>query len=129
MKSFLVTVALLLSVVSSAVAAPNISGIWDSVQDDPNVSDLVFTISQVGNQVVATTFFKFKGEPCVWGGSGTVQGSKFVTSQKYGRRYHDWPKGTDGRLELTISSDGTTLTGNWYNELGQSGAVKYKKVR
>ncbi len=129
MKSLVTAFLLILCTAAVSLAAPNISGIWESAQDDPNVSDLTFTISQVGNQAVATTFFRFKGEPCVWGGTGTVQGNRFVTSQAYGRRYHDWSKGNDGRLELTISADGTTLSGRWYNELGHSGAVTYRKVK
>lgn len=123
MKKLTVAVALffVFSMVSIAMAGGNFSGIWEDKNPDTVNSQYIY--AQFGNKVHVNGYFEFKGVPCVWSGTGTINGNKVEHTVNYSKRYPDagW-KGADGRFVLTLSADGRTLSGTWYNNNGDSGS-------
>jgi hypothetical protein len=114
-----------------AMAQENMSGIWDEdadLQRSEGVSNFEIIYAQFGNQLQATGYFEYRGVSCVWAGTGTVKGSTVEVTVNYSKRYPGqvW-KGADGRFVLTLSADGRTLTGKWYNNNGDSGPKTFVK--
>jgi hypothetical protein len=101
-------------------AGRNISGVWDD--DGANMSKAQVIYSQVGNQISVQGSFIYNGVTCEWNGSGTINGNKVEHTVNYTKRYPDpsWNK-ADGKLVLTLSPDGKSLTGTWYNNTPGSG--------
>lgn len=129
MKRLSIIVVLLVGcIVSIAFAGQNISGIWVAMEDNPEVSNLQVIYSQIGTKVNAVAYFEYKGVPCVWHGNGTVSGNKAKYSVNYSKHYPGW-NGADGKHVMTISTDGKTMTGNWYNQNGDSGRMTYSKKK
>jgi len=108
-------------VASIAMAGDNFSGIWEDKNPDTVNSQYIY--SQFGNKVQVAGYFEYKGVPCVWSGTGTVNGNKVEHTVNYSKRHPDpiW-RGADGKLVLTLSADGKTLSGTWYNNNGDSGS-------
>jgi hypothetical protein len=108
-------------IASIAMAAENFSGIWED--KNPDTVNSVYIYSQFGNKVQASGYFEIKGVPCVWSGTGTVNGNQVEHTVNYSKRYpHPSWNGADGKLVLTLSPDGKTLSGTWYNNNGDSGS-------
>ena len=116
-----------------ARAQENMSGIWDEdtqSQRTSEVSGSVIIYAQFGNELRAIGFFEYKGDTCVWAGTGTVNGKAVEHSVNYSK-WGSLPgyKDADGGLALTLSPDGRTLTGTWHSNNGSSGTKKYVKRR
>jgi len=110
----------ILFVSSIAAAAENFSGLWED--KNPDTVNSYYIYSQFGNKVQAAGYFEFKGVPCVWSGTGTVNGNEVEHTVIYSKKYpHPSWKGADGKLVLTLSPDGKTLMGKWFNNNGDSG--------
>jgi hypothetical protein len=110
----------ILFVATIAMAAENFSGIWEDKNPDTVNSQYIY--SQFGNKVQVAGYFEFQGVPCVWSGTGTVNGNTVEHTINYSKRHpHPAWKGADGKLVLTLSPDGRTLSGTWYNNNGDSG--------
>jgi hypothetical protein len=105
---------------SIVMAGENFSGIWED--QNPGTVNSVYIYSQSGNKVQVTGYFEHRGVPCVWSGTGTVNGNKVEHTVNYSKRHPDpiW-RGADGKLILTLSADGKTLSGTWYNNNKESG--------
>ncbi len=122
MKKLIVVAGILFIFCASSIvmAGENFSGIWEDQNPDTINSQYIY--SQFGNKVQVAGYFEYKGVPCVWSGAGTVKGNEVEHTVKYSKRYpHPTWKGADGRLILTLSPDGRTLKGTWYNNNGDSG--------
>ena len=120
-------VLVILWAASIAMAEENISGVWEDV--DPMAVNAQSVYAQFGNKVHATGYFEFQGvQPCVWLGTGTINGNKVELTVIFSKKPSDpiW-NGADGKYVLTLSPDGRTLSGTWYNKNGASGAKKIVK--
>jgi hypothetical protein len=87
-----------------------------------------FLLAQSGNKTTSVTYFEFNGAPFVYYGFGTVNGNTLEYSYKYSK--NPTPKvTTNGKFVMTISDDGKTLTGKWYDDYGNSGNCTYVKQK
>jgi hypothetical protein len=114
-----------------AMAQENMSGIWDEDAQSQRTSEIsrsVIIYAQFGNKLRATGFFEYKGDTCVWAGTGTVDGKAVEHSVNYSK-WGSLPgyKDADGGFVLTLSPDGRTLTGTWHSNNGGSGTKKFVK--
>lgn len=129
MKKITVLIGFLfiLCTVSIALAGENISGIWiGDFPADNDVSNVQLMYSQIGNNINVIGYFEFKGVPCVWQGTGTIKDSIVQYSVNYSKPYPGW-KDAGEKHVLTLSADGKTVIGKWYNNSGESGPAKYIK--
>jgi hypothetical protein len=110
-----------------AVAQPlSIEGDW--TDDHPALVNNIVTFRQEGNRITAHGSFTFNGFRCEWVGTGTLNGDRLEHTINYTRRPPDaaW-RGADGRVVLTLSADGRSLTGTWYNNNGDSGPKRLNR--
>jgi hypothetical protein len=112
--------------VSVAVAGQNISGIWGG--DGSGVTNVQVIFAQSGKNVQVAGYFEINGTPYVWSGSGTLIGNALEYSVIYSKN-PDPGNGPNGKHVMTLSSDGRTITGQWNNNYGNSGTVRYVKQK
>lgn len=107
----------------------NVSGTWVSTADDPNVSNAQVVFTQSGTAIKTRATFYFRGTLVSWNGSGTVSGNRVETTVIYDRLYPGWNSSSNGKWVMTLSPDGETMTGRWYNNAGASGGITYRRKR
>lgn len=126
----LAVVLVILCTVSVAAAGENISGIWKEASGVSQATNIQLMYAQVGNTVHAVGYFEINGVPCVWHGTGTINGNTVEYPVLYSKPYPEWKRnGADGKHVLTLSADGKTVTGKWYNNNGDSGSTIYVKQK
>ena len=116
--TFSVVVLFFLFGVSIVYAGENISGIWDEQNSNPEVTHITNIITQFGNKIVVSAYYEWRGAHNVWSGSGTINGNKVEFTVNYSKKTQFQ---YDGKKVFTLSADGKTLTGNWYDNKGNSG--------
>jgi hypothetical protein len=107
-------------------SALNVTGTWVS-PDSGDTTNAVVTFTQTGSRLTARARFKYRGADVSWNGEGSLTGNSLRTTVIYDRLAPGWTSAVNGRWEMTISADGQTMTGRWYNDAGQSGAITYRR--
>jgi len=128
MKKLAVFAAVLfiLCAVSVAVAEQNISGIW--VGEGSGVANAQMILAQSGNNIQVVGYFEVNGTPYVWYGNGTLTANTLQYSVIYSKN-PDSGNGPNGRHVMKLSADGRKITGQWYNNYGNSGTGSYVKQK
>jgi hypothetical protein len=72
-------------------------------------------------------YWEFEGTSIVGHGVGSVWGNQVEYALKSTRIRSGLDP--DGRHELTLSADGKTLSGTWKNTRGESGPLKFIKIK
>ena len=119
-------VLFILCAASIAVAEENISGIW--VFEGSGAANAQMILAQSGNKIQVVGYFEVNGTPYVWYGSGTLRGNALEYSVIYSKN-PDPGNGPNGKHVMTLSADGKTVTGKWYNNYGNSGTSSYVKQK
>lgn len=107
-------------------AEADLAGLWKNTA--VGISQSAIIVSQEGAFLHVAGYGVWAGGgPGVWHGKGTIEGSRVrlpLTYTKLPKPDFD-PK---VELELEISSDAKSLSGNWKNGLGRKGPVKFVKI-
>lgn len=120
---FVVCIVAFIPVVSSAAS---ISGVWREVSTSDHVNSYV-VFSQDGSAIYVTCYWEFKGTSIVWHGRGYRNGNYVEYNYKHSDMAPGWS--VEGVQKLTVSVDGRVMDGQWSNSRGESGYVKFIKVR
>jgi len=102
----------------------NVNGLWEDVNNS-NFSNGHMIISQDAELIYVTHYVEFKGLPLVEYGIGTRTGNTIEYKVKVTQKIPGWT--TEGMHTLTISEDGTMLTGH-YTSGGKKGPLEFKKA-
>ncbi|MCX5855724.1 MAG: hypothetical protein NTZ24_14335 [Deltaproteobacteria bacterium] len=114
---------LLLFVVSAAFGGVTLDGVYEEV----GYTDSVAVYAQDGNMVYVTGYYVINGQPRVWYGKGQREGNIISYSTKITRGPSSLTTMKPGKHTLTISSDGTTMTGKATSSDGKSSSFTMKK--
>ena len=83
----------------------------DGVYEEVGATESIVVYAQDGNMVYATGYYVINGQPRVWYGHGRREGNIISLSTKITRGPSSLTKMKPGKHIMTISSDGTTMTG------------------
>lgn len=125
LASFL-SALIIVFMVSTVFAEQNVSGIW--VSEGSGVSNAQLIYAQNGTKLQVAGYFEVNGSPYVWHGTGTVKGNVLEYSVLYSKN-PDSGDGPNGRHVMTLSPDGKTVSGKWFNNYGKSGTGSYVKQK
>ena len=114
---------LLLFVVSAAFAGATLDGVYEEV----GYPDSVAVYAQDGNMVYVTGYYVISGQPRVWYGKGQRDGNTISYSTKITRGPSSVTTTKPGKHILTISSDGTTMSGKAISSDGTASSFTMKK--
>ncbi len=114
---------LLLFVVSAAFAGATLDGVYEEV----GYPDSVAVYAQDGNMVYVTGYYVINGQPRVWYGKGQREGNIISYATKITLGPSSLTTMKPGKHSLTISSDGTTMTGKAMSGDGKSSSFSMKK--
>jgi hypothetical protein len=109
-----------------ATAADSISGLWKEVSTPKHENSYV-VFSQDAGLLFVTCYWEFEGTPIVWHGVGSAWGNQVEYAYKSTKIRSGWDP--VGKQEMTLSPDGKTLTGTWKNTRGESGPLKFIKIK
>ena len=112
--------------ISAASAADPISGLWKEVSTPKHENSYV-VFSQDAGMLFVTCYWEFEGTPIVWHGVGSAWGNQVEYAYKSTRIRSGWDP--IGKHELTLSADGKTLSGTWKNTRGESGPLKFIRIK
>jgi hypothetical protein len=110
----------------AASAADPISGLWKEVSTPKHENSYV-VFSQDAGMLFVARYWEFEGTSIVWHGIELVWGNQVEYAYKSTRIRSGWDP--IGKHEMTLSSDGKTLTGTWKNSRGESGPLKFIKIK
>jgi hypothetical protein len=103
----------------------NIGGVWRETSTNEIVNSIV-VVSQDGNNLTLCAYWEFRGNQFVWQATGTINGRKVVYQLKHTKYLAGW--GVEGVHELELAGDGRSMIGQWKNNKGESGSLKFVKV-
>ena len=111
---------------TTAFAQQNIGGVWRETSTK-DIKNSIVIISQDGNDLTLCSSWEYRGSQIVWHGNGKIDGRKVVYQIKHTKNPDGW--GVEGTHELELSSNGKSLSGKWKNSKGETGSLKFEKVR
>ena len=114
---------LLLFIVSVSFAEVVLDGVYEQVGEAGSIT----VYAQDGNMVYVTGYYVISGQPRVWYGKGQREGNMISYSTKITRGPSSVTTPKPGKHTLTISSDGTTMTGKATSSDGTSSSFTMKK--
>lgn len=119
---------LILLAVSSRALAADVTGVWQY----ESMPDSQVIISQDGNLLHICAYHGLNGVPAaiISYGIGVIDGDKIKLQFKVVRRPNSTWGGSNGVTyqDLTVSSDGKTITGTWRNDSGSGTTAKLVRV-
>jgi hypothetical protein len=129
-KNFMMAIfgLLFLVAVSSKALAADVTGVWRY----EGMPDSEVTIAKDGNLVYMSAHHGVNGTPAaiISYAVGIIDGNKIKVQFKVVRRPSSTWGGSNGVTyqDLTVSPDGTTITGTWRNDSGSGAAAKLIRV-
>jgi hypothetical protein len=114
---------LLLFVVSVSFADVALNGVYE----EEGYPDSVAVYAQDGNMIYVTGYYVINGQPRVWYGRGQRAGDTISYTTKITRGPSSLTTMRPGKHTLTISPDGTTMTGKATSGDGTSSSFTMKK--
>lgn len=113
--------------VSAALpAAPHdLNGVWTEQTGLPNAVAVIF---HEGNDVRVMSTYEYQGKKIVWHGAGKKNGNRVTLTYHYTANTRP-PGWEDGTIELTVSADGSALSGTARTAgSGRSSAMQFKRT-
>lgn len=127
MKRFVTFLVFFFVLICGTVQAQqNIGGVWREVSSN-DIKDSIVLISQDGNRITICSSWMNRGSQIMWQGVGSIKGGKIIYQIKHTKYPAGW--GVEGTHELELSADGTTMNGKWSNTKGETGPLKFVKIR
>jgi len=107
-------------------AEQNIGGVWRETSTG-DIKNSIVIVSQSGTALTVVSSWEYRGGQILWQGSGSISGRKVVYQIRHTMYPPGW--GVEGTHKLDVSADGRSMTGVWTNAKGESGPLKFEKVR
>ena len=127
MKKKVLSVSFILVLLFFVVSVSSAEVAIDGVYEEAGYPDSVAVYAQDGNMVYVTGYYVISGQPRVWYGKGQREGNVISYSTKITRGPSSVTTPKPGKHTLTISSDGTTMTGKATSSDGTSSFFTMKK--
>lgn len=127
MKRNVLSVSFALVLLFFVVSVSFAENTFDGVYEEVGATDSIVVYAQDGNMVYATGYYVINGQPRVWYGQGQREGNIISLSTKITRGPSSLTKMKPGKHIMTISSDGTTMTGKATASDGTSSSFTMKK--
>jgi hypothetical protein len=107
-------------------AQQNIGGVWRETSAS-EIKNSIVVVSQSGTDLTLCSSWEYRGTQIVWQGRGSINGGQVTYKIKHTLYPAGW--GVEGTHKLELSSDGRSMSGTWTNTKGESGPLKFEKVR
>ena len=107
-------------------ADQNIGGVWRETSTS-GIKDSIVVVSQDGANLTLCSSWMNRGSQIVWHGRGSINGRQVTYKIKHTLYPAGW--GVEGTHKLELSGDGISMSGTWTNTKGESGPLKFERVR
>ena len=128
MKNFPILITLLLFTACGPIEKESLSiqGEWKDVNGNA-FEHCTANFYQVGDSIFFNHFLTWNGKPFFEKGSGIIKGDSVLYQVDVLYGIEGWS--TAGDHALKLSADGNTLEGSYKDNTGNSGPLKFKRVR
>lgn len=122
MKTFILSIFI---AISGLAYSQEINGVW---QDSCGTSfkNCIAIFAEKNDSIFMTHYIEFNGIPFVEYGAGIVKGDTLSYNVTVSKQIPGWS--TAGVHQLILSNDKKTLRGNYSDNLGNKGAIIFKKI-